>query len=164
MFGVKRIYFVGSVAGLVPHTREPRLHCSVSDSDMKHYLEQLGFNFTNYEGPGSIVTKLIVESRRRNKQMAVMVAAVPAYVQGNNPKALEAVIRRLRKILGIQIDINELAQLGEAFQEKIQEVVNNEPELAENIRKLEENYDNEVFDEDMGDLKQWLKDKGVKVD
>lgn len=164
MFGVERIYFVGSVAGLVPHTREPRLHCSASDSEMKNYLDELGFNFTNYEGPGSIVTKLTVEAGRRNKQMAVMVATVPAYVQGNNPMALEAVIRRFRKILGIDIDINELVQLGEAFQEKIEEVVSNEPELAENIHKLEENYDNEVFDEDMGDLKQWLKKKGVKVD
>lgn len=163
-FGVRKMYFIGSVAGLVPHTREPRIHCSVSDWEMKKYLDKLGFNFTDYEGPASIVTKLTVEARRRNRSMAVMVAAVPAYVQGNNPMALEAVIRRLRKILGIDIDINELAQLGEAFQEKIEEVVKNEPELAENIQKLEENYDNEVFDEDMGDLKQWLKDKGVKVD
>jgi len=163
-FGVSRIYFIGSVAGLVPHTREPRLHCSVSDEKMKEYLDELGFNFTDYEGPASIITKLTVEARRRNKSMAVFVVAVPAYVQGNNPMALEAVIRCLKRILGLQIDINELVQLGEAFQDKIEEVVKNEPELAENIQKLEENYDNEVFDEDMGDLKQWLKDKGVKVD
>ena len=30
-FGVKMIYFIGSVAGLVPHTREPKLFCSVSN-------------------------------------------------------------------------------------------------------------------------------------
>jgi len=28
-FGVNMIYFIGSVAGLVPHTREPHIFCSV---------------------------------------------------------------------------------------------------------------------------------------
>lgn len=36
--GVKSIYFIGSVAGLVPHTREPRLFCSVSNPQLKDTL------------------------------------------------------------------------------------------------------------------------------
>jgi len=29
---------------------------------------------------------------------------------------------------------------------------------------LEENYDNEVFDTEMGELKKWLEQKGVRLD
>ena len=32
--GIKSIYFVGSVAGLVPHNREPRFFCSISDESL----------------------------------------------------------------------------------------------------------------------------------
>ena len=33
-FGVKIVYFIGSVSGLVPHTREPRMFCSASNSSV----------------------------------------------------------------------------------------------------------------------------------
>jgi hypothetical protein len=39
-----------------------------------------------------------------------------------------------------------------------------QPELANNIHKLEEDYDNEIFNSEMGDLKQWLEQQGIRVD
>jgi len=36
--------------------------------------------------------------------------------------------------------------------------------LAANIQKLEEDYDNEIFNNDMGDLKDWLQQQGVRLD
>jgi hypothetical protein len=38
------------------------------------------------------------------------------------------------------------------------------PDLTRLIRKLEEHYDNEVFDTQMGDLKEWLQQRGIRVD
>jgi len=49
-FGVEMIYFIGSVAGLVPHTREPRLFCSVSHPELKETFQHYGVKFANYEG------------------------------------------------------------------------------------------------------------------
>jgi predicted ATP-grasp superfamily ATP-dependent carboligase len=163
-FDISEVYFIASAAGLVPHTREPRVHCSVSGEKMKNYLAELGFNFTDYQGPASIVTRFLLDAPKYDINAAVMVSTVPAYVQGNNPMAVEAIIKYMKKILALEINIKDIIQLGKAFQDKINEVVQTQPELAENIQKLEQNYDNEVFDEDMGDLKQWLKQKGVKVD
>jgi hypothetical protein len=42
--------------------------------------------------------------------------------------------------------------------------VQQQPELAGNIRKLEEDYDNEIFDSEMGELKSWLEQQGIRVD
>jgi proteasome assembly chaperone (PAC2) family protein len=84
-FGVQLIYFIGSVAGLVPHTREPRLFCSVSDKILKHEFENYTIGFSNYNGPASIVTYLTANAPKHNIHMASLVATVPAYVQGNNP-------------------------------------------------------------------------------
>lgn len=163
-FGVKSIYFIGSVSGLVPHTREPRLFCSASDEETKETFKHYGVNFTNYEGPASIVTCLTAGCKERDLSMVSLVATVPAYVQGSNPRCIEAVTRRLAGILGIQIDLDDLRVISDEFEKRLSEVVQEQPELANNIHKLEEDYDNEIFDSEMGDLKRWLQEQGIRLD
>ncbi len=163
-FGVKVIYFVGSVAGLVPHTRQPRIFCSVSDAKLKDVLEQRGVKFSNYEGPSSIITYLTAEAKQRGLEMVSFVAEVPVYVQGRNPRCLDAVMRRLTAILDLNINHDDLRTVGDNFEKKVTELVAAQPELATHISRLEEDYDNEVFDTEMGDLKEWLQQQGIRVD
>ncbi len=163
-FGVKMIYFIGSVAGLVPHTREPRIYCSVSHQELKDDLQQYGVRFSNYEGPASIVTYLTKGCPQRGLNMVSLVAEIPAYVQGHNPKCIERLARRLAGMLGLQLHLDELRARGEEFEKKLNEVVQNQPELAKNIQKLEADYDSEVFDSEMGELKSWLEQQGIRVD
>ena len=162
-FHVDMIYFIGSVAGLVPHTREPRLLSSVSDAKLKETLQRYGVRFTDYEGPASLITYLTANCAVHDLSMASFVATIPAYVQGNNPKCIEAVTRRIAGILGVQIDLDDLRAIGDEFEKKLSDAVQEQPELAGNIRKLEEDYDNEVFSE-MGDLKTWLQQQGIRLD
>jgi len=163
-FGVKTVYFIGSVAGLVPHTREPRIFCSVSDEKLKETLGHYGVKFTDYEGPASIVTYLTANCNKHGFSMASLVATVPAYVQGNNPKCVEAVIRRLAGILELQIELDDLREISDEFEKRLSDIVQDQPELAGNITKLEEDYDNEIFNSEMGDLKKWLEQQGIRLD
>ncbi len=163
-FGVKLIYFIGSVAGLVPHTREPRLFCSVSDAELKETFQHYGVKFTNYEGPASIVTYLTASCSKRDLSMVSLVATIPAYVQGNNPKCIEAVTRRVAGMLDLKIDLDALATISDEFERKLGDIVQEQPELASNIHKLEEDYDNDIFNNEMGDLKKWLEQQGIRVD
>jgi len=163
-FHIEMIYFIGSVAGLVPHTREPRLFCSVSDPKLKETFQHYGVKFTNYEGPASIVTYLTANCNKRDLGMVSLVATIPAYVQGNNPKCIEAVTRRLVGMLGLQLELDDLTKVSDAFEKKLGDVVLEQPELQSNIHKLEEDYDNEIFNSEMGDLKKWLEQQGIRVD
>jgi len=162
--GVEMIYFIGSVAGLVPHTRDPQLFCSVSNGSLKPRFDDYGVKFSEYEGPASIVTYLTARAKDCGIDMVSLVATVPAYVQGNNPKCIEAVTRRIAGMLGVHVEIDDLRVMADEFERKLSEIVQEEPELAQNVVKLEENYDNEVFDTEMGDLKQWLHQKGIRLD
>jgi hypothetical protein len=54
--------------------------------------------------------------------------------------------------------------VSDEFEKKLNDVVQQQPELAGNIRKLEEDYDNEIFDSEMGELKSWLEQQGIRVD
>jgi proteasome assembly chaperone (PAC2) family protein len=163
-FDVEMIYFIGSVAGLVPHTREPRLFCSVSEPGLKEKFQHYGVKFTNYEGPASIITYLTANCTKRSIKMVSLVAAIPAYVQGNNPKCIEAVTRRIAGMLDLEVDLSDLTAISEEFEKKLHEVVQEQPELENNIHKLEEDYDNEIFNNEMGDLKTWLEQQGIRVD
>lgn len=163
-FGVSTIYFIGSVGGLVPHTREPRLFSSVSDERLKPALEQSRLRFTNYEGPASIVTYLLGLSSQRAMGMVSLVAEIPAYVQGRNHRCIEAMVRQLAGMLKLKIGLDDLRALGNRLEEKLNEVVQENPELLERIRKLEDDYDNDVFDTEMGDLKDWLEQRGIRAD
>jgi proteasome assembly chaperone (PAC2) family protein len=163
-FSVKTIYFIGSVAGLVPHTREPRLFCSVSDAGLKETFKHYGVQFTNYEGPASFITYLTANCNKRGLGMVSFVATIPAYVQGGNPKCIEAVTRRLVGMLELQIKLDELRAVSDEFEKKLSEIVQEQPELESNIQKLEEDYDNEIFNSEMGDLKKWLEQQGIRVD
>jgi proteasome assembly chaperone (PAC2) family protein len=163
-FGVEMIYFIGSVAGLVPHTREPRLFCSVSQAKLKETFQHYGVKFANYDGPASIVTYLITNCSKRDIKMVSLVAAIPAYVQGSNPKCIEAVTRRIAGMLELELEFGDLTTISEEFEKKLGNVVQEQPELEINIQKLEEDYDNEIFNNEMGDLKTWLEQQGIRVD
>lgn len=163
-FSVTRIYFIGSVAGAVPHTREPRMYCSLSTAALKPEMQRMGVRFTNYEGPGSFVTYLTVEAARRKRAMISLVGEIPAYVQGRNARCIESVTRRLVGMLGLTVHLDDLRDLGDQLEEKITEVVQKRPELAERIGQLERDYDSEVFDTQMGDLKSWLESQGIQLD
>ncbi|MHC4122983.1 MAG: PAC2 family protein [Planctomycetota bacterium] len=163
-FGVKVIYFIGSVAGLVPHTREPRILCSTSDKKVTETLKHYGIKPASYEGPGSFISYMTLVANSRGLDMASLVTAIPAYVQGDNPKCIEAVTRRIAGILELEMNFDDLTVASGEFEKKLNELVKNHPELAENIRKLEEDYDNEIFDNEMGDLKEWLQQRGIRVD
>lgn len=162
--GVKGIYFIGSVAGLVPHTREPRIFGSVSEARLKKPLRELGLRFTNYEGPGSFVSYLMTQAPKYQLPMVTVVAEIPAYSQGGNPKAIHSMAKKLAALLNIVINTDELSTLSESWEAKLSEAVAEREELVNHVKKLEEDYDNEVFDSQMDDLKDLLHRQGIRLD
>jgi len=163
-FGVERIYFLGSVAGVVPHTREPRISSSVSDNVLKAELQSYGVRFSNYEGPASIITYMTSLAAARGVGMATLVAEIPAYIQGRNPRCIEAVVRHVAAMLQLQVQLDDLRVVSDAFERRVDKIVEKRSELSQLIRKLESDYDSEVFDTQMGDLKAWLHQQGIRLD
>jgi len=163
-FNIQQIIFAGSVAGLTPHTREPRMTFSVSDEKLKSLVTGPGLRFSNYEGPASIITYLTLRAQREGVDMLTMVAEIPAYVQGYNPTCIESATRYVCRLLDLQVNLDELREICDEFESRLTSIVNNQPELAKKITELEEDYDNQVFDTEMGDLKEWLQEKGIRLD
>lgn len=144
--GVKRIVFVGSFGGSVPHTREPRMFASVSHRHMLPLLKQYGLRVTDYEGPASFATYLLSRVPANDLEMLNISVEIPSYLEGTNPISIEAVARRLSTALNLPIDIDELRKASSEWEAQVTDAVDKDKKLAKNIRKLEEQYDSELVE------------------
>jgi proteasome assembly chaperone (PAC2) family protein len=143
--GVRRILFVGSFAGAVPHTREPRLYVTCSEPGLLPEMEQYALRRTGYEGPGSFASYLMTLAPAAGLQMVSLAAEIPAYVTGSNPACIEAVTRRLAKILRLPLDLAALRKASTEWELGVSAAVDSDEELAERVRQLEEAYDNDLL-------------------
>ncbi|MGQ9621998.1 MAG: PAC2 family protein [Candidatus Caldatribacteriaceae bacterium] len=159
-FGIQQIFFVGSVSGLTPHTREPRVYCSVSEESLKERLAPYGVRYSNYEGPASITTLLAVVARARGIPMVNIVVEIPMYVQATNPKGIRAALRVLLPLLEISLPTEDLDTLCDEFEKNVDKLLQDRPDLAEQIRKLEENYDQEILGDEES-FREWLRRHGI---
>ncbi len=160
---VRRMAFVGSVAGIVPHTREPRLRGSVSGERYRALLAQYGLLPTDYEGPASLVTYLSVLADMRDIPIVSIVAEIPAYVQDRNTRCIEAVTRKAAEVLGLSLSLDELHAESVEFERRLSEIVDAKPDLAALVRKMEEEYDKEITSSQMDDLKSWFEKQNIRL-
>ncbi len=143
--GVKRIIFMGSFGGTVPHTREPRMYGSVSHASLQSVLADNQLKPSDYEGPGGFSSLLLAQSPAKGIEMLSMVAEIPGYLEGVNPLSIEAVTRRLARLLNQPVDFEAMRKDSNAWELRVSEAVEKDAELAETVRKLEEQYDNELI-------------------
>ena len=143
--GVKRIIFMGSFGGAVPHTREPRLYGSVSQRRLLPLLKQHGLRPTEYEGPASFATYLLTRSPGHSVEMLSIAAEIPGYLQGENPLSIAAVTRRLAAILNLPVDLSTLRQASTQWELEVTEAIEKDEKLIETVRQLEEQYDNDLI-------------------
>ena len=143
---VSRILFVGSFGGSVPHTREPRLYVTCSERSLLPEMEQFGVRRSGYEGPGSFTSYLMTQAGTEGLQMTSLVAEIPAYLHGTNPLSIEAVTRRLSAILQLPLDLDGLRSVSTEWELEISTAVDENSDLAEKVRELEEEYDNDLLE------------------
>jgi proteasome assembly chaperone (PAC2) family protein len=145
---VSRILFVGSFGGSVPHTREPRLYITCSEASLLPQMDPFGLRRSDYAGPGSFTSYLMTRVKSQNLQMVSLVAEIPGYLQGTNPRSIEAVTRRLAKILHLRLDIDSLRQASTEWELEVSSAVEGNEELAQQVRQLEEDYDNDLLQQE----------------
>jgi proteasome assembly chaperone (PAC2) family protein len=143
--GITRILFVGSFGGSVPHTRQPRLYVTCSDAELLREMEPFGMRRTGYEGPGSFTSYLMTQAASADLQMVSLVAEIPGYLQGANPMSIEAVTRRLAKILKLPLDVDSLRTASTQWELHITSMIEQDEELAARVRELEDEYDDELL-------------------
>ena len=109
-------------------------------------FETYGVRRSHYEGPGSFTSFLMTQASASEMEMVSLVAEIPTYLQGTNPASIEAVTRRLAKILKLPLDLDSLRSTSTEWELRISSAVEENEELAEKIRELEKAYDDELLE------------------
>jgi proteasome assembly chaperone (PAC2) family protein len=132
---VEMVVTLGALIADVAHSRPVPITGLASDPEL---VERLGLSRSNYEGPTGIVGIVHDACRQHGVVSASLWAAVPHYVAAvPNPKAALALLRRLEVFTGIAIEASDLEDASERFEEQVSRAVEANPEIAEQVRRLE---------------------------
>ena len=133
--GASLVLTLGALLAEVAHTRPVRLAGGAQDPAL---AAKLGIRPSRYEGPTGIVGVLNTMCREAGVPTASLWANVPHYVSGvENPKAALALVRRVLMLLGAEADLSDLVEATQQFERNLEEVVTQNPKIAEYVRKLE---------------------------
>ncbi|MBI2916447.1 MAG: PAC2 family protein [Chloroflexi bacterium] len=143
--GVGTVYSVGAVLGGVPHTREPAVSCAVSHPALKRELEQFKVRYSNYEGPATFNTALLVQCRERGLKAVHFNGRAVYYpefgiVVAYNPMVMLALLKRLRVLLGVDVDLSDLESASRELVERLNGLETQSAKLREYVAELERNF------------------------
>ena len=137
--GVELVVTLGSLLADVPHTRPAPVSAAASDPSL---VEELGVEPSRYEGPTGILGVLLDACRRADIPSVSLWAAVPHYVSlAPSPRAALALCRRLGELVGTDIDLAELEQAAEEYNDQVTEAVASDAETAAYVEELERRVD-----------------------
>lgn len=137
---VSRIVLLGALLADVPYTRPLPVSGSaprgVASTDA---TERLGLTPTRYEGPTGIVGILHDACVRADLEAVSFWVHVPHYA--NNPpcpKATLALLHRVEEVLDLPVPTGDLAKESSEWEERLKQAAEQDAELAEYVRELEE--------------------------
>jgi PAC2 family len=139
---VSRVVLLGALLADVPYTRSLPISGSASD---KADVERLALTPTRYEGPTGIVGVLHEACRTAELDVVSFWVHVPHYA--NNPpcpKATLALLHRVEEVLDLPVPLADLAEESAQWEERLRAAAEQDAELAEYVRELEERAGDEL--------------------
>ena len=147
--GVKMIILLGALLADAPHTRP--VPVSIGSSDAKLGTE-IGVGLSDYKGPTGIVGVLQHTCTQSGIPTISLWAQVPHYVaQPPSPKATLALLRGVEDILDVPLPLADLPEEARAWERGVDELAQQDSEVADYVRTLEEAKDAMDLPEASGD-------------
>ena len=140
--GVETTVMLGALLADTPHTRPVPVTGSAfsSESAARYNLAE-----SRYEGPTGITGVLQDMFVQAGMPAVSFWAAVPHYVSAPpNPKATVALLTRVEEALDIEVPLGALPEQAEDWEQAVTEMTEDDEEIAEYVRGLEERGDAEV--------------------
>ena len=131
---IEMIVTLGAYLDEVLYTRPVPLTGFATDAKLMGELDLIP---SRYQGPTGMVGVLGDACRRTGIPNMSLWAALPHYLSASqNPRGALALILRLTQWLGLRVDTGPLERSAAEFQNRVNEVVNGDPNLSAFIREL----------------------------
>jgi proteasome assembly chaperone (PAC2) family protein len=160
---VSRIVLLGGLLADVPYTRSLPISGSASD---QNDIERFSLTPTRYEGPTGIVGVLHDACRKAELDAVSFWVHVPHYA--NNPpcpKATLALLNRMEDVLDLPVPMADLAEEADEWEKRVRAAAEQDAELGEYVRELEERVGDEGIqplsgDEIAQEFEKYLRRRG----
>jgi proteasome assembly chaperone (PAC2) family protein len=147
--GVTTIVTLGALLADVPHTRPIPVTTTSDDAGL---MRRLALEPSTYSGPTGILGVLQDAGTRAGIPGISLWAAVPHYVgQPPSPKATLALLRRVEELLDVTVPLGELPEDARAWEHGVDELAEEDSEIADYVRQLEEAKDTAELPEASGE-------------
>ncbi len=148
-YGCALLVTLGALLADVPHTRPIPVTCTSDDPEL---IERLAVEPSRYEGPTGIVGVLQDAAGASGLPGLSLWAAVPHYVgQSPSPKATLALLRRVEELLDVTVPLGDLVDDARAWERGVDELAEEDSEIGEYVRQLEEAKDTAELPEATGE-------------
>jgi len=160
---VNRVVLLGALLADVPYTRPLPISGSAANRDA---AERFNLTPTRYDGPTGIVGVLHEACTRAELDALSFWVHVPHYA--NNPpcpKATLALLHRVEDVLDLPVPMMDLAEESAEWEERLRAAAEQDAELAEYVRELEERVGDEGMqplsgDEIAQEFEKYLRRRG----
>lgn len=139
-FHVMQIFTIGGTYDYIPHTYPPMVSALFNHEELREKVIQAGLGLTEYSGPISIHTFILEAAKKRDLKAVSLWGHAPQYLQTKNVKVACSVLKRLVDLTQIEVNLSELENASEYFEQQVNHLVEHDPKLQEIISKLEEVY------------------------
>jgi len=147
--GGRLVITLGALLADTPHTRPTPVTGSATEAEL---LDRLKLEPSTYEGPTGIVGVFQDACVRLDVPAVSYWAAVPHYVaQPPCPKATLALLGQLEDLLGISIPLGDLPEDAQAWERGVDELAEDDEDIADYVRTLEEARDTADLPEASGE-------------
>ncbi|MEV5749303.1 PAC2 family protein [Actinoallomurus sp. NPDC052308] len=145
----RTVVLLGALLADAPHTRPVPITAASSDAALTTRLQ---LEPARYEGPTGILGVLQDACAKADLETVSLWAAVPHYVaQPPSPKATLALLRWVEDVLDLSVSLGELPEQARAWEHGVNELAEQDSEVAEYVRALEEQKDATELPEASGD-------------
>lgn len=139
---VGTVFLLGALLADTPHTRPVPVTGAAYDADS---AARFGLARSEYQGPTGILGLFQDACVRAGVPAVSFWAAVPHYVsQPPSPKATLALLHRMEEVLDVAVPLGPLPQQAEEWERTVTEMAEEDEDVREYIRALEERGDAET--------------------
>ncbi len=147
--GAELVVTVGALLADTPHTRPIPLTGTATEPDL---ADRLKLEQSNYEGPTGIVGVFQDACTQLDIPAVSFWAAVPHYVaQPPCPKATLALVGQIEDLLEVSIPLGDLPEESRAWERGVDELAEEDEEVGDYVRALEETRDTAELPEASGE-------------
>jgi predicted ATP-grasp superfamily ATP-dependent carboligase len=152
VLGVDLVILLGALLADAPHTRPVPVSVGSSNVQLPSDIAVTGIGRVDYKGPTGIIGVLQHTCTAADIPTVSLWAQVPHYVaQPPSPKATLALLRGVEDILDAPLPLADLPEEARAWERGVDELAQQDSEVADYVRTLEEAKDAMELPEASGD-------------